>query len=70
MSESTGTDSSCCTEVGYDFSSRELVIVFPSGETYIYYDVDRFTFGAFVASSSMGSYFNTNIKNKFNYEKN
>ena len=50
---------------GYARAAGDLAIELNSGVKYIYKGVDQATFEGFVAASSKGKYFGTNIKPKF-----
>jgi hypothetical protein len=49
----------------YARAAGDLAIRLQSGQTYIYKAVDEATVKGFLAASSKGKYFGTNIRNKF-----
>ena len=64
--EFQSVDSSCFSEVAYDRSSGILVCRFKdSGALYYYYCISPIMFDDFMNSSSLGSYYNRNIKGNF-----
>ena len=68
------TDSSLVERVYYDPKSRILDAVFHShdggpGKRYRYFGVTALVFAEFVVDSSMGTYFNEHIKNRYEYKK-
>jgi len=63
-------DSSCFSEIGYDEQNEVLVVVFrDSGSMYAYYDVPEGVWDDLYFASSMGSYYNKNIKGQYDCEK-
>lgn len=40
-----------------------------SGETYVYYEVEEWVFEDFKRADSKGTFLNTNIKGRYNYDK-
>lgn len=57
--------SSNIESVGYDDDTKTLKIKFKSGGTHHYADVDKLTYERLLSAQSIGSYFHTNIRNKF-----
>ena len=70
MPEMIFVDSSVVEAIGYDSASRELYVrISKSGETYVYYAVEEWVFEEFRRADSKGIYYNTNIKNRYDYGK-
>jgi hypothetical protein len=55
-------NSSSLRSVGYDARSRTLEIEFHHTGVYQYYDVPRTVLAEMLAQSSLGAYFNMNIR--------
>lgn len=53
--------------IGYDDTSATLEVHFTSGAIYQYFNVPRYTYDAFMNSSSKGQYLNQHIKNAYRY---
>ena len=49
----------------YDATRQELVIELVSGKAYVYEDVPRETYDAFLAAPSKGAFYNTQIRDEF-----
>jgi len=63
-------DSSCFSEIGYDERNEVLVVVFrDSGAMYAYKDVPDSVWDDLFFASSMGGYYNENIKGQYDCEK-
>ena len=63
-------DSTCFSRVGYDSRNNVLIVVFrDSGAEYHYYDVPEDVWESFYDSTSLGRYFNANIKGNYAYKK-
>lgn len=63
-------DSSVFTQIAYERTEHILVVSFrDSDDAYYYYDVPYDVWKDFKASDSLGSYYNKNIKEKYEYEK-
>lgn len=60
-------ESSMMKAIGYDESSKTLVIVFKSGKTYEYADVPAEVVQAFLASDSKGRFFHAEIDGSYDY---
>lgn len=61
-------ESSQLKEVGYDVKRQKLVIRFHNGDKLYRYDnVPKSTFSGLMDAESLGSYFNANIRTKFQY---
>ena len=60
-------NSTCFSYVGYDEDQEALAVIFRSNETrlYIYDDFSADDFDAFFSSSSLGKYYNSNIKGQY-----
>lgn len=59
-------DSSVLHSAAWDEDTEGLIIIFHSGAIWHYDSVSYEKYLAFVNSSSAGSYFNANIRNKLN----
>jgi hypothetical protein len=57
--------SSNIAAVGYDESAQHAYVQFLSGKTYKYEDVPKTEFDNLLTASSVGKYFNQNIKNVY-----
>ena len=55
--------------VGYDADSQTLEIEFNDGSIYQYYGVLGQIYRGLLSADSKGSYFHTNIRNKYRYTK-
>jgi hypothetical protein len=63
-------ESTSIAEVGYDARHRELLIRFkPSGDLYLYRDVEAETYERLMAADSIGRFVNAKIKNHYEFEK-
>lgn len=51
----------------FDATRRELLIVFASGRRYVYANVPPDIAAAFDAAESKGTFFNTEIRDRFDY---
>lgn len=70
MPEMQTVDSTNIEAIGYDPDSRELHVRFvQSGDTYAYYNVDKWVFNEFIAADSKGQYLNANIKGVYDYAR-
>lgn len=70
MPEMHYVDSSSIEAIGYDPDSQELHVRFvKSGETYAYYGVEDWVFQEFMQVDLKGSYFNTKIRDRYQYAK-
>jgi hypothetical protein len=49
----------------YDATKQELVIELVNGKAYVYEDVPRETYDAFLAAPSKGAFYNTQIRDEF-----
>ena len=49
----------------YDATRQELVIELVSGKAYVYEDVPRETYDAFLAAPSKGAFYNAQIRDEF-----
>ncbi len=61
--------SSNLSAYSYDKTSETLRIRFVSGRTYEYSDVPASVVSSLASAGSAGSYFNTNIRNSFSYQR-
>lgn len=63
----TNFRSSNLSEGVYDSATQTLQIVFQSGATYEYTNVDPATWAALKSAPSPGAYFSRQIKNSYNF---
>ena len=69
MPEMIYVDSSNVEAIGYDGDAQELHVQFVSGGSYIYYEVPRDVFYAFMSAASKGSFLNREIKSVYRFTK-
>jgi lysyl-tRNA synthetase class 2 len=62
-------DSSAIDSLGYNEDDREMLVVFTSGSSYIYYDVSPKRFANFLNATSTGKYFNARVKDNYSYSR-
>ena len=55
--------------IGYDEDKAELFVTFKKGQTYKYSDVPKAIFTRLKNADSVGSFYATNIKGKYESEK-
>lgn len=65
MSQMIQVTSSNISEIGYNEFKEILVIKFTSGKLYVYNDVPPKVHADFMSAGSKGTYFGSNIKNKY-----
>lgn len=67
----TGHRSSAIYSVGYSQNKQEMEITFQGTgrRTYIYNDVPFGTVMRLLAATSLGNFYNTNVRNAFTYQK-
>lgn len=61
--------SSQLSYIGFDDENNKLYVTFKNNKTYEYSDVPYSVWKEFKASTSIGSYFSKNIKNKYTYKE-
>ncbi|MDX2274129.1 MAG: KTSC domain-containing protein [Hyphomonadaceae bacterium] len=49
----------------YDATKQELVVELMSGSVYVYEDVPRETYDAFLAAPSKGAFYNAQVRDEF-----
>lgn len=59
--------SSAIIDLDYRGASREMLVTFVSGKTYIYYGVPQELFQEFVRATSKGRFFNQAVRNRYFY---
>lgn len=69
MTEVTITRSGMVNTIKYDEDTKVLTLTFNSGGTYEYKDVPEEVFKDMLAAESVGKYFHSNIKGKYETEK-
>lgn len=57
--------SSAILAVGYEAASQRLDVTFVTGRRYVYADVPRAVYYAFLAAPSKGEYFNARIRDRY-----
>jgi hypothetical protein len=62
-------ESSAVSFVHYDEVAAELHVEFTSGRAYVYYGVPRRTYDRMMTASSVGAYFNANIRDHYRYRR-
>ncbi len=67
--ERTSVTSSNIRAVGYEVESQALEIEFNNGSVYEYSGVPENEYEGLMSADSKGTYFNSNIKNKFPFVK-
>ena len=63
------SNSSMISEYGYDHGNKQMRVVYSNGSTYIYYDVSKRDYEAFMTAKSKGQYISSQIKPNYNYKK-
>jgi hypothetical protein len=69
MVKHQAVNSSNLSEVAYDSQKLELLVIFKSGDAYIYEGVPKNTFDDLLSASSHGSFLNARIKKSFAVRK-
>jgi hypothetical protein len=59
-------NSSCILAVGYDESTGDLDVRFPSGRIYTHHGVPLEVYRGLINASSVGRYYNANIRGRYN----
>lgn len=67
--EMVPVSSSNLESVGYDSSTQTMKIRFLNGSEYVFLNIPPLEFESLIQASSIGSYFNRNIRNSYPYEK-
>lgn len=63
-------ESTAFSEIGYDYDNYTLVVTFRNNDrTYFFYDVPKKVWDEFRNSKALGTYFNNNIKDFYDYDK-
>jgi hypothetical protein len=57
--------SSAIVNLDYRDDSRELLVTFVTGKTYVYYGVPAEVFAEFVRAASKGRFFNQAVRNRY-----
>jgi hypothetical protein len=55
--------------LGYDEVAQELHVTFVGGGAYTYYEVPKQVYTAFRAAASKGQFFNTFIKERYDFRR-
>lgn len=58
-------NSSAISAVGYDPQSRIMSVTFKQGKTYDFCGVPQHIYEGLIRASSVGSYYNANIRDKY-----
>ena len=70
MPEMHFVDSSNIEAIGYEENAQELHVRFlKSGETYVYFGVEVWVYQDFMQADSKGQYLNTQIRNRYQFQK-
>jgi hypothetical protein len=67
--EWTAVSSTTVKAVAYEEATSTVFVEFMGGSIYRYFDVSPALYDEFMSATSKGAYFNSNIKNKFRYER-
>jgi YD repeat-containing protein len=59
--------STAITRIDYDALSRRLAVTFVTGKTYAYFGVPRGVYDDFLRASSMGAFFNEQIRDRYDF---
>ena len=62
-------DSSVIKTVAWDSEDNTLLVQFKSNTVWAYYNISQEVYQTFIASESMGNFFNKNIRNFFDSQK-
>jgi hypothetical protein len=62
-------ESSMISAVAYDDADRSLIVIFNTGQTYVYSDVPRETYDGLLAADSKGSYMKDHIIDFYPYRR-
>lgn len=62
-------DSSNILSCKYRIDTKQLAVIYASGYQYVFEDIGFYTYSEFKSAESQGYYFNTNIRNKYDFEK-
>jgi hypothetical protein len=60
-------ESTAIQRIDYDAEARQLCITFTGGNTYKYYDVPRGVHDSFMQAESKGLFFNTYIRDRYDF---
>jgi KTSC domain len=61
-------DSSFIKHVAYDELKQSLLVTFATGSIWLYKEITLDVYNRLITSPSLGNYFNTNIRNKYEAE--
>ena len=61
--------STAIRNIAYDPATRALTVTFVTGRRYVYADVDQEVFAEFTTASSKGAYFNSQIRDAYEYRE-
>ena len=62
-------ESSMISAVAYDDAARDLLVIFNTGQTYVYSDVPREVYDGLLRASSKGSYMKDFVLDMFAYRR-
>ncbi len=68
LKEIVEVSSSAIYSIEYNHETHDLLITFTSGVRYVYYNVSYDDFVSLKYSNSIGSYFNKQIKNTYEWQ--
>jgi len=63
----SSVDSSAIVRIAYSERGQKLFVTFSAG-TYTYFDVPREVYEAFMAAASKGAFFNTRIRDRYDFK--
>jgi len=69
MPEMIFVDSTNVQAIGYDDATQDLHVQFVDGGSYIYHQVPRNIFDAFMGAPSKGSFFNREVRGIYQFTK-
>lgn len=62
-------ESSVISFLHYDEAAAELHVLFSTGKAYVYYGVPHRVYDALLEAPSIGSFFNSEIRNAYRYRR-
>lgn len=63
--ERTAVDSRAIAEIGYDANTETLEVLFCNGRTYQYYNFPAFMHQRLMEATSLGEFFNAEVKGQY-----
>ena len=62
-------ESSMIGAVAYDDTRRDLIVIFNTGQTYVYSDVPRDVYDGLLAADSKGTYMKASVIDQYPYRR-